>query len=146
VSSLPATLARTIHSIDEVLIARTRTARSAATAAHTRALIEPLVALVVDQGVTIRDQAETLGRLKAELETMSGEVVRAKERERRLVDELARDRAEHHPGPPEQASARPSEPPGRRWQHVAMVVAGIVAVVLLVVLLLFMVPPLDAHL
>ena len=45
--------------------------RAEAMSAYTRSLLEPLVVLVQQQGTTIREQAETLGRQAAELEALS---------------------------------------------------------------------------
>jgi hypothetical protein len=45
--------------------------RAEAMSVYTRSLLEPLVALVQQQGTTIREQAETLGRQAAELEALS---------------------------------------------------------------------------
>ncbi len=42
--------------------------RAEAMTAYTRSLLEPLVGLVQQQGTTIREQAETIGRQAAELE------------------------------------------------------------------------------
>ena len=44
--------------------------RAEAMSTYTRSLLEPLVVLVQQQGTTIREQAETLGRQAAELEAL----------------------------------------------------------------------------
>lgn len=106
--SVPGTLTRTIRALKEMLSSWATPARGTETAAHTRALIEPLVTLVTERDTMILAQAEKIGHLKAELEALSAEVVRAKARERHLVGELERHRAEHRPDSPRKAHARPS--------------------------------------
>jgi hypothetical protein len=51
--------------------------RAEAMAAYTRSLLEPLVARMAEQEVTIRDQAETIGRQAAELDALRAQTTPA---------------------------------------------------------------------
>jgi hypothetical protein len=145
-SAVPATIVQTIRAIEAVLLARARPARGAAAAGHARALLEPLAMLVAEQGATIRDQAETIGRLKAELEVTSEEVMKAKVRESQLLIELERSRAERAAEPPVKTDTQAPRSWRKSWHQGALTAAVLMVVVLVVVLLLFVVPPLDASL
>lgn len=145
-------LTRTIHTLEDVLISWGTPARGAAAAAQTRALIEPLMTLVTDQGATIRDQAETIGHLRAQLEAASAEVARAQVRETQLfselerLSELERRRTEHRLELPEKADGHTPTSWRVRVRQGALVTAVLAALALLIIVLLFVLPPLDANL
>jgi hypothetical protein len=104
--------------------------------------------LLTQQGITIREQAETIGRLKAELEAVSAEAVRAKARESQLAEDLERSLAELQSQLSEAQSvhgpASATMPWRHHWRQGAFVIAVAALMVLVVVLLLFVLPPLDA--
>jgi hypothetical protein len=79
-------------------------------AAYTHALLEPLVAHMSELETTVRDQAETIGRLSAQLEASAAEIVEAKTRDTRLTDELTHRRAENADLRNQLAAARTAAP------------------------------------
>jgi len=79
-------------------------------ATYTRSLLEPLVAHVSELETTIRDQAETIGRMSAQLEASASEIVEAKIRDTRLTDELTQRRAENADLRNQLAAARAATP------------------------------------
>jgi hypothetical protein len=97
--------------------------RAEAMAAYTRSILEPLVSLVAQRETTIRDQAETIGTLRAELASARDEV-------HAFTDSAASETAQPTPRSPGtflRAWARLD------WLVVALVVAVVVTGVLLAV-------------
>jgi hypothetical protein len=96
-------------------------AQAEAMAAYTRSLLEPLVALVENQEVIIRDQAETIGRQAAEIEALRA----------------AQPKQDANPGPvaPEATTDAPV-PLSARWRVLASWVPLLVMLALATVTLL----------
>jgi hypothetical protein len=150
VETVPGTIVRAIQSVEEVLIGRAVPAGPTAATGYARAIIEPWAVLISEQGATIRDQAETIGRLKAELEAISAEAVRAKIRESQLLAELEQHRAEarsHSAALVDTPVPIGATTPWRqRWTRGVIIAAFVAAIIVIVMLLLFVLPPLDLSL
>jgi len=146
VSPEPGKIVWLIHVSESTQIQPETPARSVVTAAHARTLLDPLVTLATVQGATIRDQAETIGRLKAELEAVSAEVRKANRHESQVSDKLGGSRSALQADPAEASDAQIPITWSPRWRQGVFVAAVITAVVLVVAVLLFVLPPLDAGL
>jgi hypothetical protein len=106
----------------------TALAQAEAMAAYTRSLLEPLVAHVGELEGTVRDQAETIGRLTAEL---------AAERAKSLTDASTAPGSENLTLEPLSARWRQPWPP---WPLLALGAAVAVIVVLVVLPMLVLLP------
>jgi len=103
--------------------------------ATVREAITPLVELVAEQGATIRDQAETIGSLRAERDSARAALAAAEET---VMVQLAPEPPPAAPGEP-----APAEPtvdtrsrislPVMRWFAVLIIVAAVLALILVFV-------------